>query len=555
VNGDVHILVVDDDENNRFMLSQRLRQLGFQWITEVANGEAALAHVRRAPVDLVLLDVMMPGIDGISVLQALRQEGRLSELPVLMVSAHDSLEIAARCIELGAEDYLTKPIQVPMLRARVAAILEKRRLRAVERSFLTHFDPDTHLPNRHALLERVDGLLACGRRFALVAVTRRDHGSIALGVGENDASQYLRALSDRMLGSELHTDIVARVGDDTLAWLLPDVQPDHLLLRDVEWVLDLAPQSHAFSVGRMRDCVVGIAIGSPADRHENAAELLRLAMSEASRIAADASERVQIADPALRTATRDALAMHQEVERALARGELVLYLQPIVDVRDRRLMGAEALLRWQHPERGLLPPAAFLGAVERSPLMEAIDAWVVDHATTLLGAWADRLPVGFRLHVNVTARGLASGRVAELIERRISPQARDHLAVELTERLHVPDMPACVTALKELRALGVHVALDDFGTGFSSLSHINLMPCDTLKIDRSFVADVATDGKRRMLLQSLVGMAQSLGLSVVAEGVECESELEVLRQIGGMQLQGYLLGRPMPELELYAQME
>lgn len=554
MNVDVQILVVDDDESNRFMLSQRLRQLGFPHVIEVASGEAALAYVRRATPDLVLLDVMMPGIDGVQVLQALRKEGRLSELPVLMVSAHDDLEVAARCIELGAEDYLAKPIQVPMLRARVAAVLEKRRLRAVERSFLTHFDPDTHLPNRHALLERVDAMIACGRRFALVVVARRDHGSIALGVSESDASMRLRALSDRILGSEMRTDIVARIGDDTLAWLLPDVQPDHLLLRDVELVLDLTPSGHVFSLGRMRDCAVGIAIGSPQDRRESAVELLRLAMSEASRVAAEAVERVQIADPELRVSTRHALAIHREVEQALARGELVLHLQPIVDVRDRRLMGAEALLRWQHPKRGLLAPAAFLAAVERSPLMEAIDAWVVDHATSLLEAWADRLPAGFKLHVNVTARGLTSGRVAALIERRISPEARDHLAIELTERLHVPDMPACVAALKELRALGVHVALDDFGTGFSSLSHINLLPCDTLKIDRSFVTDVATDGKRRLLLQSLVAMAQSLGLSVVAEGVESESELDVLREIGGVQLQGFLLGRPMPEQELYAQM-
>ncbi len=543
---DAHILVVDDDENNRFMLIQRLRHLGFRQIIEADGGAAALTHIRRNAPDLVLLDVMMPGIDGIHVLQTLREEGRLSDLPVLMVSAHDSIDVAVRCIELGAEDYLPKPVEVLMLQARIAAVLEKRRLRAVEREFLTHFDPETHLPNRHALLERVERMLAGDRHFALVAVTRRDHSNIALSAGEDDARRRLRALNDRILGSNLSTDIVAHVGDGTLAWLIPDVQVDHILLHDVETIL----HGVASSADQMLDCTAGIAIGPPADPHESAVGLLRLAMSEAARVATNASERVVIADPALRTQTRRALTLHQEVERALTRGELVLYLQPIVDVRDGHLVGAEALLRWQHPEHGLLAPGAFLDAVERSPLMEAIDAWVVDNATTTLGAWADRLPADFRLHVNVSVRSLTSGRVVEVIERNTSQATRRHLAVELTERLHVPDMPACVAALNKLRAIGVRVALDDFGTGFSSLSHISLLPCDTLKIDRSFVTGIGTDAKRRLLLQSLIAMARSLDLSVVAEGVEFEDELLVLRDIGEVHLQGFLLGRPMPEHEL-----
>ncbi|MEO9078626.1 MAG: response regulator, partial [Rhodanobacter sp.] len=234
MNHDAHILIVDDDENNRFMLVQRLRQLNFQRISEADGGEAALAFIRASAPDLVLLDVMMPGTDGVNVLEVLRQEDRLSNLPVLMVSAHDSIDIAARCIELGAEDYLTKPIQVPLLRARVEAVLERRRLRAVELAFLTHFEPDTGLPNRRALLERVDRLLAVGVRFALVVVACRDHDSIALGAGEADAGQILHVLNRRIQASHLPTDFVAHVGDGMLAWLLPDGRPDHLLLHDVE---------------------------------------------------------------------------------------------------------------------------------------------------------------------------------------------------------------------------------------------------------------------------------------------------------------------------------
>ena len=552
MNSDAHILIVDDNENNRFMLFQHLHRLGFRHLSQASDGQAALDQMHESRPDLVLLDVIMPDIDGIQVLEALRREGQLGNIPVIMVSAHDTLEIVVRCIELGAEDYLTKPIQMQMLRARVMAILEKRRLRAIELEYLTHFDPDTRLPNRHALIERIERLLMAERRFALVVLTCRDHDSIALSAGEEDASARLRALSDRIQASQLPTDIVARVGDGTLAWLLPDVSPGHLLLRGVELVLQADAADGTTELPH--DCTAAIAVGPPADNTEGAADLLRLAMSEAMRIAPDASERVLIADPAWRTEARQALALLREVEHALANDELTLYFQPIVDLHDRRLIGAEALLRWKHPLRGLLAPGAFLAAVEQSPLMETLDAWVVSYASRTLAEWAGRLPDDFQLHVNVTAHSLMSGRLIERIDPLVPPPLRKHLTIELTERVHVADMPTCIGALQQLRAWGMQVALDDFGTGFSSLSHINLLPCDLLKIDRSFVTEIVADAKRRRLLASLVGMAQALDLGVVVEGIEREEELEALRDMGSLQLQGYLLGHPMPGEELLARM-
>jgi diguanylate cyclase len=549
---DAHILVVDDNENNRFMLRQHLQRLGFQRITEADDGARALEIIRESKPDLVLLDVIMPDTDGISVLESLRRDGALADVPVVMVSAHDNLEIVVRCIELGAEDYLTKPIRMQMLRARINAILEKRRLRAIEMEFLTHFDPDTHLPNRHALLERIDRLLAAERRFALVALTCRDHGSIALGAGEDDASARLRRLNDRIQQSRLPTDIVARVADGTLAWLLPDVHPDHLLLRGVETVLQ--PEGDG-ERQPLQDYTAAIAIGPPADGSEGAAELLRLAMSEAMRMSPDASERVTIADPAWRTAAREALALLREVEHALHQDELQLHFQPIFDSQSLRLIAAEALLRWHHPQRGILAPGAFLAAVEHSPLMEAIDVCVIARAAHALTDWQDRLPADFRLHVNITALSLVSPRLMETLGQCLAPGLRQHLTIELTERVHVVDMPGCVAALQHLRDLGIQVALDDFGTGFSSLSHISLLPCDLLKIDRSFVTEVDHDHKRRLLLAALVGMAQALELGVVVEGVEREEELAVLQTLGPLQIQGYLLGRPMPEADLLALMD
>ncbi|GLQ88382.1 putative bifunctional diguanylate cyclase/phosphodiesterase [Dyella flagellata] len=541
---DARILIVDDDENSRFMLRKRLKQLGFQHVTEARDGDAGLDQARRLPPDIMLLDVMMPGIDGVTVLRMMRDDEQLRDISVLMVSAHDTLSMAAQCIELGAEDYLAKPVLMPLLRARIAAVLERRRLRNVEHAFLARFDEQTGLPNRAALLERIESAMMSGRPLTLVAVTCNNHANIALGMDERQAAALLSELASHVRSCWEQVDTIARVAENMLGWLIPGVQADQQLVLEVQAVLGMT--AHA----SMHGLTASIATWPVAGMLADATELLRLAMNEAARIDPLGEERVTLADPALRTRTRAALAIHEQLEEGLARGELELYYQPIFSVQaDPRLVGAEALLRWNHPQRGVLAPGEFLEAIEQTPLMNRIDAWVMEQAIANLVAWDRELPSNFRLHVNATARSLASGRLMEILTTHLSEPVRRHLALELTERLYVSDMPSCVSMLQSLRALGIHVALDDFGTGFSSLSHVSLLPCDTMKIDRSFVSGVYANEQMRRLLESMVSMAQSLGLTVIVEGVEHDGELAVLREMGCPFVQGYLLGAPRPEID------
>lgn len=551
MNQHASILIVDDDENSRFMLRRRLQQLGFENVTEAGDGESGLALARRELPDIMLLDVMMPGTDGMSVLRVMREDDRLREVTVLMVSAHDTLDMAARCIELGAEDYLGKPVLIPMLRARIASVLERRRLRAVERAFLTRFDAETELPNRAALLERTQRVAASGRSLALVAVACSNHNDVALGTDEIQAAAYLRKLAAHLQSRWDRIDMVARIAEDMLGCLVPDAEAGQQIVVDVKKALDATSRGALPIFGSVRALTAGVAVWSSAGMPIEVAELLRLAMSEASLIDPLVDERVVLADPALRMRTRASLAIHQQLEEGLERGELELYFQPIYPIAgDLCPVGAEALLRWNHPERGVLAPGAFLDAVEHTPLMNRIDAWVTEQAIHSLVAWDGTLPHHFRLHVNVTARSLTSGPVMEILSAELPEFVRKHLAVELTERLHVTNMPSCVAALQRLRERGIHVALDDFGTGFSSLSHVSLLPCDTMKIDRSFVSGIDADAQMRRLIESLIGMARSLGLEVIAEGVEHDAELTVLREVGCQYVQGYLLGRPRPEADL-----
>jgi diguanylate cyclase len=548
---DARILIVDDDESSRFMLRRRLRQLGFQNVAEARDGAAALAEARRQLPDVMLLDVMMPGTDGLTTLCAMRDDESLRNIAVIMVSANDKMELAAHCIELGAEDYLAKPVLMPMLQARIASVLERRRLRAIEHAFLSRFDAETELPNRAALLERTERLLASGRSLALVVVACSNHANIALGTDEGEAASSLRKLAAFVQSRWEQVDTVARIAEDMLGWLIPETRAGQQFVLEVRAALDMTAHESSHMLGSVRALTAAIAVWPTSDGAPvEAAELLRLAMSEAARIDPLGDERVILADPSLRTRARASLAVHHQLEQGLDRGELELYFQPIFAVAgDLCPVGAEALLRWNHPERGLLGPGAFLDAVEHTPLMNRIDAWVMEHAIASLVAWNGNLPPAFRLHVNATARSLASGRLTEIVTTHLPASLRRHLAVELTERMHVPDMPACAAALRCLRELGIHVALDDFGTGFSSLSHVSLLPCDTMKIDRSFVSGVDHDTNMRCLLESLISMAKSLGLTVIVEGVEHSGELSVLREVGCELVQGYLFSEPRREVE------
>ena len=551
---DARILIVDDDENSRFMLRKRLKQLGFQHVAEARDGETGLAEALRQPPDIMLLDVMMPGSDGVAVLRAMREDDQLRTISVLMISAHDTLEMAAQCIELGAEDYLAKPVLMPLLRARISAVLERRRLRTVERAFLSHFDAQTELPNRTALVERTERLIASGRPLALVAVACNNHANIALGTDERHAAAFLRTLAAHVQSQWEQVDTVARVAEGMLGWLVPDAQVDQQLILKVQAVLGITPHASSPALSSMHALTASIAVWPATDEaFVDAAELLRLAMNEAARTDPLGDERVTLADPALRTRTRTALAIHQELEEGLERGELELYFQPIFAVQhDPFPVGAEALLRWNHPQHGVLVPAEFLAAIEQTPLMSRVDSWVMEHAIASLETWSADLPPAFRLHVNVTARSLASGRLMEILTAGLPESVRQHLAIELTERLYVSDLLACSTTLQSLRTLGIHVALDDFGTGFSSLSHVSLLPCDTMKIDRSFVSGIDVDPQTRRLLESMISMARSLGLTVIVEGVENDGQLAVLRELGCSFVQGFLLGRPRPEMDFLA---
>jgi len=341
-------------------------------------------------------------------------------------------------------------------------------------------------------------------------------------------------------------DSVARTGDDSFVVLALGARDEAEVLLLAGRVLD-AVRKPLMVEGRevVVDASIGVAAGSAFVRAEDLLSDADVATTEAK---AQGGGRLAVAHQRLRSASVQRLVIEQALRRALERGELWLEYQPEVSLETNRVVGAEALLRWDHPTLGSLPPAEFIGVAEETGLIVPIGDWVLWEACHEAASW--RLPVeasqDLYVAVNVSSQQLASGdlvaRVSETLAASGLPPQR--LCVEVTEGTVVQSWDLARSTLRQLRLMGVRVALDDFGTGYSSFSYLLRLPVDIVKLDGSFVARLANDLQDRAVVESVVTLARRLGMQVVAEGVEVEHQRIVLERLGCHIVQGFGLGRP-----------
>jgi EAL domain-containing protein (putative c-di-GMP-specific phosphodiesterase class I) len=297
---------------------------------------------------------------------------------------------------------------------------------------------------------------------------------------------------------------------------------------------------------------IGIAL-HPADGQDDDALLIN---ADAAMHAAKEHGRntYQFYNQSMNAAAHERLALENHLRRALERNELLLYYQPKIDADTGRIVGAEALLRWKHPELGLVSPAQFIPLAEETGLIKPIGEWVLATACHQNRKWQDAGYPALPISVNMSAANFRAGNLPELVDRALAASrlAPDHLELEVTESLLMHHVEETTHLLHRLKAAGVRLSIDDFGTGYSSLSYLKRFPLDVLKIDRSFVTDVATDPGDKAITSAIVALARSLGLGVVAEGVETQVQAELLQSLGCHVMQGYLYSRPVPPAEFEA---
>jgi len=420
---------------------------------------------------------------------------------------------------------------------------------------LARYDGLTGLPNRSMFIDELERTLARARRhgeaFALFFIDLDRFKNINDSLGHGAGDQLLKVMAERLRGLLRDSDLVARLGGDEFVVLL-DTKVDaaglaHVARKTLAVIGEPVPiDSRSYQV------TGSIGISLYPDDGADAAALLKNA-DAAMYLAKDRGKNnYQFYTVQLAAHSAQQFALEADLRAALQRDELLLHFQPKVRVDTGALIGMEALLRWLHPQRGLLPPGAFITLAEDCGLILPIGQWVLDAACRQMRAWRDAGLQVPRCAVNLSARQLVTDTLVDDVARALADHrlVAEALEVEITESVLMADPERANRTLQALHGMGVHVSIDDFGTGYSSLAYLKRFPAQTVKIDRSFVSGLPQDRDDAAITQAVIAMAHSLGLEVVAEGVETQAQLDFLLRLGCDQAQGYLISRPVPADQL-----
>ena len=666
-----YLLVVDDNANNRDMLARRLERKGFR-VDIAEDGTEALKKIAEEPYDLVLLDVMMPDISGIDVLTEVRRERSPSELPIIMVTAKTGTEDTVNALELGANDYLSKPIDFPICLARIKTQLDRKsavmavkeseeryalalagtndglwdwdlrsgkifysvrwreilgygqdeveetpeawfglihpqdveRFRSEVASHLEGVtlslnsecrirhknntyrwslirgtslrDNDgrayrmagsitditdrkvteavTGLPNRTLLVERLDGAIARSKRrsthvFGLILIRIDGLESIRESFGHVACDQLLGSSASRLVAATRPMDMVAILPENVFAILVDEVSdPDDppMIFERVRGALEDAYHLD----GEELFVTVSAGVTLSPTGYASAEAVIRDATLALNKAREPGGPRFSVFDPQMHARALNRLRLETDLRKAIANAEFALHYQPIYRLPSQSLAGFEALLRWEHPERGMVSPVEFIPLAEETGLIDEIGLWALRDACRQLVEWSGAKPEEKPLFVsvNVSGKQLADHSFAKLVseviqETGVNPAA---LKLEITETAVMDDLDGALEILNNLRGLDVRLALDDFGTGYSSLSLLQKLPVSTLKIDRGFVARMADGEDGIQLVQAIITLAHGLGLDVIAEGVETATDLTGLVDMGCEFAQGFFFAKPLP---------
>ncbi|MRV72298.1 EAL domain-containing protein [Duganella sp. FT92W] len=675
------VLVADDDPVMRLLMLEMLAQVGLDAV-EAEDGAAALARFRQIRPDLVLLDVDMPGMDGFDVCRAIRAQDHGAAVPIIMVTGGDDVEAVTQAYEDGATDFVSKPINWPILGHRVLyvlrasdaiarlrladahnravlaaipdtffrlnrdgyyldyergqdnngkcrgdacvgrhigdvlpppiaaqileqvhAVLATQTVRALDYELqhgddgtrhyearlvatgagdvlglvrdiserkrteeqirrLAYCDSLTGIPNRQAFLESLERELArsrqLGKKFAVLFMDLDAFKRINDTLGHDVGDLLLKVVSERLHDTIRPGDTVtraqqgdfppgnlARLGGDEFTILIPDLEKVDSALAVAQRVKDAMRRPFLLD-GHEIFVTASIGISLYPQDGEDSTSLLKYADTAMYHAKNLGKNNAQLYSSSLTMQIMSHVRLETGLRKALQNDELYLLYQPQVDFASSQVVGVEALVRWRHPEHGIMPPNEFIPLAEETGLIVPIGAWVLRTACVQARLWQDvcRRPV--RLAVNLSARQFKDENLAQTVLAALHESGLEAglLELELTESTLMDDARATLAMLEQLRGIGVLLSVDDFGTGYSSMNYLKRFDVHTLKIDKSFISGLPQDSEDAAITRAIIALGHGLRMIVVAEGVETEEQFMLLEQYGCDLAQGFYLGKP-----------
>ena len=556
----LRILAIDDTPANLQVLAAALvTDFRFQIAT---SGAIGLAAASRTPPDLILLDVMMPDMDGFEVFRRLKADPALQAIPVMFLTAMSSMEAEAAGLAMGAADYISKPIKVETAKLRIRNLIEREGLRKdvaekkTQLERLAHYDPLTGLPNRALLADRMSQAMMQsqrrGQRLAMAFLDLDGFKAINDTHGHAAGDQLLVTLAQRMKEALREGDTLARLGGDEFVAVLLDLDELDDTTLILNRLLTAAAQPVLYGETMLQvSASLGVSF-YPQAQMMDADQLMRQADQAMYQAKQAGKNCFRIFDSEQDRSLRERHESMQSIRQAMAANEFVLQYQPKVNLRSGAVIGVEAFIRWIHPERGMLPPAQFLPMVEDHPLAVELGQWVIACAVAQIERWQQsglNLPVS----VNIGARHLHRADFVRCLREQLAkhPQVKPAgLALELLETSAFENLDHVCEVIAACREIGIQCALDDFGTGYASLTYLKKLPVAQLKIGQSFVRGMLDDPKDRAILKSIIELAAVFELQVIAKGVETVAHGVKLLQLGCELGQGYAIAHPMLAAEL-----
>ncbi|MRW89633.1 EAL domain-containing protein [Duganella sp. FT80W] len=544
-----HVLVVDDDRSTRSTLRHTLQRDGFR-VDEASDGQQALTMLAHLQPDAILMDAMMPVMDGFTACARMQELPNAADIPVLMITALQDNASVERAFAAGASDYIPKPIHYAVLSQRVRRIIEGNRAEKRIRH-LAYNDVLTNLPNRTLFFEllasSIDQAQGHGQQVAVLFMDLDRFKYVNDNLGHGIGDRLLQAVAQRVRNTVRAGDSVARLGGDEFTVVLHELDSPaaaataaHNIVRALSAPFPI--DGHEIFV----TASVGIAM-YPHDGSD-VATLVKHADSAMYR-AKRTNSGFQFYEPSMEHSISEHVRLESDLRRAMEhQHQLEVHYQPQACVDSGRIIGMEALVRWRHPSRGMIAPVEFIPLAEETGIINQLGEWVLRTACAQLQQFLRAGLPEMRVAVNLSVRQLlqkdfAASVEAVLAETQLPPHL---LELEITESTLMENAHDTLAALHRLRELGVRLSIDDFGTGYSSLSYLKRFPIDIIKIDRSFVQDLPQDQDDASIVSTIIALAHSLRLEVVAEGVETDQQLAFLADRGCDLMQGYRLSPAVP---------